>query len=619
MDFLLSLIAGFSIGLCLWETLNWDNLFPLISKNGIGADAQVNILLFGIVGATIVSGISALFRRRWGHVNNNGGQPLHGLILRSAALLFLMPLLMNKLVWRIDPLFFSGALVLVCVEFSRLFARLPFAGVSGKKRVDPFLATIIVAALLFCAYFSFCTIINHYKLGTADFDLGIIESAIANSLRGDFMKTAYLHGGSFFSHHFSPIYIITFPFYALFPRSETLLICQSTVVGFAAIPLYLVARHTLGSRPAAFILASSYLLHPAQHGALLYDFHELAFLPLGFFCGFYFLQRDRKWLALTALFWCLMVKEDVSIIAVLCGGYLFLTGKRREGATVAIISVAWFMLANIVIVSAGGGIGEYSHYYSTFLVPSTYGYLGVLRTIASNPIYVLLQILIRPKILYLALLFLPVAGLPLLDRKFLWIFSYGLLAVLIAPESKSPLYSIDFQYIWYHIPLLYIGTIFGLQALQGRQASHRFASALFAISLLSIVTSWQYGAILNREMFRGAGRDISFEYSTSDEEKLRDLRSFIGEIPPHARVGASFNLMPHLAAFPNAYPMRWYDSRENLEFLLLHKNEDLGRYTSDNLYRIARSSDNFVLLRRERRAQHLPTNSGQSMSAFPAP
>jgi len=112
---------------------------------------------------------------------------------------------------------------------------------------------------------------------THSFDLGIHDQALYTLLRLGYMRsTQYgVEAINYIGDHFSPIFYLVVPFYALYPDAKTLLVLQSLALGIGAIPVYLLARSKTGSAPLAVVLSIVYLLYPALHGVNTFDFHQI--------------------------------------------------------------------------------------------------------------------------------------------------------------------------------------------------------------------------------------------------------------------------------------------------------------------------------------------------------
>src|SRR5882762_8303513 len=123
----------------------------------------------------------------------------------------------------------------------------------------------------------------------------------------EFFRTGYFDFGSYVqqiwlaSHgHLTsftlgrPINIITAGLYALFPRPETLLVFQSFMLAFGALPLYSLALRELGRRWYAMVFALLYLISPFLWGVNQYEYHDMAMvIPLFLFPFYFSAPRNR--------------------------------------------------------------------------------------------------------------------------------------------------------------------------------------------------------------------------------------------------------------------------------------------------------------------------------------
>src|SRR6185295_5997087 len=121
-------------------------------------------------------------------------------------------------------------------------------------------------------------------------------------------------------------------------------------MGAAAIPLYFLAKRKLTPWVAA-LLSVLYVFYAPLHGANLYDFH---YLPLGTFflwtTPYLLLERRYRWAAVLVVP-TLSVREDISALLAVVGGYLLLTGKRPvPGLVVAVVGAAYFVIVKLVVM-----------------------------------------------------------------------------------------------------------------------------------------------------------------------------------------------------------------------------------------------------------------------------
>jgi len=64
---------------------------------------------------------------------------------------------------------------------------------------------------------------QHHSYNTGAFDLSMYDSAVSNTLKGDFLYAEQL-GRSFFSEHFTPLLVLLVPVYWLADTPVTLLV-----------------------------------------------------------------------------------------------------------------------------------------------------------------------------------------------------------------------------------------------------------------------------------------------------------------------------------------------------------------------------------------------------------
>jgi len=164
-----------------------------------------------------------------------------------------------------------------------------------EVKKDKALLVVLLMVIAYTTFFTTYSLLKHYTFKTYAHDLGVYYQALCTLFKGYlFYETPDLihnPSGSFFGVHFSPILFLIAPIFAIYPSVEVLFFIQSLVLGFAAIPVYLLSRHHKLPQELSVILALSYLLHPFTQSANLYDFHPHSFIPLYILFMFYFIER----------------------------------------------------------------------------------------------------------------------------------------------------------------------------------------------------------------------------------------------------------------------------------------------------------------------------------------
>src|SRR6266508_3612969 len=188
-----------------------------------------------------------------------------------------------------------------------------------------------------------------------DFDLAIADQAVwhyANFQSPEI--TTIVPPVSMLGDHFSPILIALAPLYWIWSDPRMLLIAQALLIAASIVPVFLFARPRMG-RFGAYLLSAAYTLFWGISAAVGYQFHELAFSPLLIALCILFADR-RQWAAFfISLAALLLVKENMSVLAVFIGLWLISGREYRLGAITVGIGVAWYVLALNVLLPAFAG------------------------------------------------------------------------------------------------------------------------------------------------------------------------------------------------------------------------------------------------------------------------
>jgi uncharacterized membrane protein len=424
---------------------------------------------------------------------------------------------------------------------------------------------VCLSILGYATFFGYHTVVHHRNVLSSSLDLGLEDNLVWNVLhRAPLFKSSPL-GGPTSSHlgfHATWFAFVIAPFYAIRPNAETLLIIQAFLFGAGALPLYLLGTR-LVSPWLACIVSLAYLLYPGLHGSNLYDFH---YLPLGpFFLWFAIYFADtRRWIW-TAVFvlLALSVREDVAAGLAGLGGLMLLSGRRPIAGTVLLGtgSLYFLVMKGVIMRHAMGGGDAFVHQYKLLIPEEDASFAGVVKTILSNPVFTLDTLLERQKFVYLLQIMLPLAFLPLRRAIGLWASLTGFVFTLLSTKYPPQL-MISFQYTAYWTAQLFPATLMNLRWMNRVAAvnsSHGKAwrwSWLTALGLGTLITSYQYGALLQHECTWGGFGPYHFGSDESDLKRRADLRQLLVLVPPLAKVAACENVVPQLSNRPNAYTLR---------------------------------------------------------------
>ena len=460
----LNSLAAISLGLFLWELNHWPQLKEFVLNNTLSKQEQDQILkgilisfFFTITPASMAIAIK--------FPSNTIKVALKN-FLKLICILFLVPFLLNKELWVALPF------IMITLSFLSAFyvfhimkhAEFPTIFVLKTDHIAFKIITYAILSLLILGYgfyFSYYTILNHYHFYNQTFDFGFYQSAFVNTLHGHFMSIPYYNGQSVFRAHCDFIWLLYLPFFYLFPKAETLLILQSFSIALAALPLFLLSYKILKSRTSSLIIAILFLLHPANHTANFYDIHQLCLLPLCVFSFFYFLEIKNSYAFLISIFLLLIIKVDMFLLLLSISFFIYFNNKNDlRFATFAFGISILYTIVYILFLNKWLKVSYY-FYYEDIMLDKTGGMGEVIKTILTNPVFILKTLFKEDKLIYFCQLFGPLLFVPLLRRRNYLLFIYGLAITLLA--TRPGLYDFHFQYVWYIVPFIFIGLIYFLK------------------------------------------------------------------------------------------------------------------------------------------------------------
>ena len=168
--------------------------------------------------------------------------------------------------------------------------------------------------------------------------------------------------------HWSPALALLAPLYWIHDSPVTLLLAQGVLFALAIPPLWAYTRRRLGPGAAYFVCVAYALSLPVM-AAVVFDFHEVAFVPVLTAVMVERADAGKRWPTIAAAAALLLVKEDMGLLVAGFGGYLLLT-RRREwvwtGLGFAVGGVAATWVATRVLIPAFGGSATFYWAYGQF-------------------------------------------------------------------------------------------------------------------------------------------------------------------------------------------------------------------------------------------------------------
>jgi uncharacterized membrane protein len=448
-------------------------------------------------------------------------------------------------------------------------------------------------------FVTYCTlsILRHTTYHSFGPDLGLFDQVFWNTTQGRFFESTMSLGQpqphSYFGDHFSPIYLVILPFYALFPHPQTLLVAQTLALSLGVIPIYLLARHAFARGVIRIGWVLVYFLFLPLAFTNLIDFHELAFavLPLGF--AIYFAERRQAGWFLVSLLAAFLVKEELPLLGLGFGAYLLL-GKRmlKLGTAVIALSLAAFLVIVRVIIPGFGGGGSYAYF------AARYGQFGespqqIVATIVSNPRVLAETLFQTQKLKFLLGIFGPVLGLSALSGFGIFLVLPTLAILLLS--NYAPQFSFVSHYSAPLIALVVGTSILGLARLRTSwdmpvTAAVLVSSLAFSFALGDLPFSRHF----DPQLFQTEPRYVAFAPN-------------LGRIPPTASVAAENDLTPHLSQRRFIYDIE-YEGQQQADYVALDVagvpgrsqeafEQQIAAYESHG-YRLIASGPGLALLQR---------------------
>ncbi|HYO96743.1 MAG TPA: DUF2079 domain-containing protein [Polyangiaceae bacterium] len=586
----LAALIGFA--LITWVQLSFGSRWvnELLGENVLPPGQRVTIMKASVGGAVLAAG--AVGYLIWSTLRRKGPITPIERWCWFASPLMLLPAASSVLRYRpwvneharLLPIVLFLAIVLEVLVFQALRASPPQVSawwadlrrqLPEQVRKHGPLVVVLLGSLFYVGFFCFYLLRWHYKLKTGNFDLSINNNLMYGGLHGEFLQSPVVFPqdpGKYLANHAKFGGYLFLPLYALFPRPETLLVLQSTLIGLSALPLWGFARRHVSDWMAALV-ALAYLAYYPMHGA---SFSEFQYVPIA---GFFVLMtvwaaETRRWVVFGIFLVAgITMREDIPVGMAVVGGFLLLSGYRPlPGLVMAALSTTYFLVLRFHVMEEAGD-WWFPNMYKELWADGEKGFRSVIKTLLSNPLFVLSKILVEKKLLYLMHLLVPLVFLPA-RRWYLWAaFLPGTLLTLLITNYDPPI-TFSFHYVMHWTPYLFLASVLALESI-GKQplwGQARMYAAAAAVAFSSLVLSYNFGAFSQRSgSFKGGFQRVEFELSDAERERYANLQALIALIPKDASVAATEKVGPHVSSRVKMYTMR--HGPQNAEYVLASSRE----------------------------------------------
>lgn len=438
---------------------------------------------------------------------------------------------------------FSVALLPALIYVSGKYLPFPDGKASVRAERAAFVSVWAVAAAVFAALFVFM----YFRYATycaPCFDFGIFAQMFDNMSETLVPLTTCERGFelSHFAVHFSPVFYLLLPFYAVFPSPVTIIVAEAVISVAGVVPLMLICRKVGLSKFKSSVLCVLYLLFPALAGGSFYDFHENVFLVPFILFLMYFIEKEKYVPVYIFSLLVLSVKEDAAVYVAFVGIYLFLAKKKRlHGAAVFALSVAYFLTVCHFMMKYGQGVMLGSRYYNVIGYDGSF--IDLIKTAIVSPALYIKECFSAEKLLFLLLVLLPVGALPLFCRRFGDLILLCPMIIMNLLTAYVYQYDIGFQYT------------FGTTAFLFYLAAINLSSLSFSPRAVSVILAYALGASL----FIGASRiDSRCNYViryVDHKDDFKVIEEVLDGIDRNASVSSSTMFVAHMYDVDELYSL----------------------------------------------------------------
>lgn len=435
-----------------------------------------------------------------------------------------------------------------------------------------FETALVLCVFVYTVIFSHQSILKHTSFASYAWDLGTFNQIYYSSIYGGrfyyYTPELFLNpSGSYFAIHFSPILLLLFPIYAIFPSVQTLLISKSLILSLAAVPLFYLSKKMTGSEKTSLVVSCIYLLYPGLHGANWFDFQPQIFIPLFAFTTFLMLIEEKWPYYFASLFITLTIQEHVSVILItLLLSYLTYSNLREIVAsirqlsmdknTVPLISILFSAIFFYVSNNFRQRFPITPEFVDVYKASSVFLALDFKGGTLSLPLYALshldktinaLNHDLTLKFLYGLFILAPILFLPLMSR--FMIFNLILLSPFLLSNYRA-YYMIGSHYPLYILSPIFISMVYTLKT-RTQQEGYTIAKySLIASSLMILVLS----PISPASVTMNRGNDLLwYPPQPRITGRVRETHRIIDSIPGDAAILTQNHLFPHVSDRVDAY------------------------------------------------------------------
>jgi len=396
---------------------------------------------------------------------------------------------------------------------------------------------VLAAIVAYASGLSYLSLSRHQALLTGIWDLGYYTQLTWEVSQLQIPRSSVWHD-AVWGNHATFILATAAPFLRLYPDPATLLVVQSIVLGLGAVPAYCLGRRVWGRPSAGAVAAVTYLLYPPLQFANLFDFHADTFATPIVLAAFASLFAGRTGWALAWAGLLMLVKEDMTLVALTFGLYVAAVHRHMSGLGLAAVAAAAFVMLVLVVIP------EWikTPYFSLF---NRWRHLGdtpweLIASPVLHPAAFFGTILQPERLGYLVMLVVPLLGLPLLAPEVLAVGLPPLLSNLLSSSEMQ--YTIRGHYTAALTPILIAAAVVGSRraAVWIEERGWRPRAVLAAMAATSVIASVTFSPL-------PWSQDPFARKQFWDANPRPAVAAIAARIPSDASVSAANHVGAHMA------------------------------------------------------------------------
>lgn len=411
--------------------------------------------------------------------------------------------------------------------------------------------------------YSWISVTRHHRFQTRE-DLAIYDQVFwfLSNLKWPYL--AFDLNRPYWGDHLSIIYLLFVPLYKVYSHPETLLVLQSFIAMSTIFPLFFISKRLTGSTVISYVLILCFILYVPLQNGILYDFHELLFVPVVFtLCYYFFLMKNKVPVTITLLL-LLAIKEDRGLLVAAFGAYLMLCARswRLYGLGWVCIGILYTYIVTEHVIPAIGG-----NYFFQFEQGMSFSVMIV--DILKNPVNYFIKFLDEPvKVQTLFSSYRQFLFLPLLSP-FGIILSLGdLIPRFFA--NKYALWTTQYHYSAAIASIVTISTAHVLGNFRNKWKMPEKFLLIFGFLFLGL-------SIYENIKYSQAFQFIVHERTLEDEAIIRRngiYRFALALVPDKSSISTHMSILPHVAHREGTY---FLDRMDRADYTLI----DLSPYQPD--------------------------------------